>query len=139
MWAVSNRTNHGGRRAGSGRPSIFGATALAKPYAMDFTAVGRKELARLVRRTGLSRNAVLAILALKHADALVFTAPTPFPDKARNVLSIRVPPDAGAKLTAARIRTGYSYSDIGEALVRWYGASTRFPSRVPRRPRRSAA
>jgi len=119
---------HGGARPGAGRKSIFGAKALDKPFAMDFTPGGRRVLDALVRRTGLSRNAVLAVLALRHADALVFEERDPFPDKAREVLSIRVPPEPGAKLAAARVRTGHSYSDIGEALVRWHGAAAKFPT-----------
>jgi hypothetical protein len=130
---------HGGVRAGAGRKSIFGAKALRKPYAMDFTPQGRKALATLERRTKLSRNAIIGSLALQFADALVFDGDTPFPGKQGSaVLSIRVPPEAGAKLAAARVRTGCSYSDIGEALVRWYGRAATFPTAGPQKARRRA-
>jgi hypothetical protein len=96
---------------------------------MDFTVEGRRQLDGLVKRWRLSRNAVIGLLALHHADELQFETPFDvhrFTPKAQAVLSIRVPPDAGAKLAAARIRTSCSYSDIGEALVRWFGPT--FPS-----------
>jgi hypothetical protein len=129
---------HGGARPGAGRKSVFGAKALAKPFSMDFTPAGRKALDALVRRTTLSRNAVIATLALQFADRLTFDLAAPFPGKlATAVLSIRVPPDAGAKLAAAHVRTGKSYSDIGEALVRWHGASARYPSLTTRKRPRS--
>jgi len=114
---------------------VFATKALPKPFAMDFTEAGLRRLAAVVKRTGLSRNAVLAVLALQFADAVTFaeSARAPFPDKSRRVLSIRVPRDAGAKLAAARIRTGHSYSDIGEALVTTYGKRARYP-RVLRLP-----
>jgi hypothetical protein len=62
-------------------------------------------------------------------------------------MSIRVPKDAGDRLRAAQKRTGKSFSDIGEALVTWYGDDkklpvlpgkdpVRRPSRGRRRPRR---
>jgi hypothetical protein len=126
----------GGARAGAGRPSIFKAKALGKPFAMNFTPGGRRVLDALVRRTGLSRNAVLGVLALKHGDRLAFDTANPFPDKVHLPLSIRVPPEAGAKLAAARVRTGRSYSDVGEALVRWFGADTPFPAPATTAPRR---
>lgn len=118
---------HGGARDGAGRKSVFGVKAVAKPFAMDFTTNGRRALASVTRRTKLSRNAVIAALALEHADALTFAEADVFPDKAREVLSIRVPPKAATKLKAARRRTGRSYSDIGEALVRGYADRTTFP------------
>lgn len=118
---------HGGARLGAGRKSVFKAKALEKPFAMDFTPRGRRALDAIVRRTGLSRNAVIGTLALRFADRVAFTDDQPYPDKARKVLSIRVPPTAGAKLAAARVRTGHSYSDIGEALVRQYGDEASYP------------
>ena len=123
---------HGGARAGAGRKSIFGTTALPKPFPMDFTLDGRRELDALAQRHGLSRNGVIGLLALQFADDVVFTEDAPYPTKARSVLSIRVPRDAGAKLAAARVRTGHGYSDIGEALVRQFGRRAKFPRR--RRP-----
>jgi hypothetical protein len=120
-------TAHGGARVGAGRKTIFPQKAIRKPFAMDFTAAGRRALATLVRRTGLSRNAVIGWLALRHGDAVSFDKADPFPQKARAVLAIRVPPPAGAKLAAARVRTGHGYSDIGEALVRWFGGDAAFP------------
>jgi hypothetical protein len=121
------KAQHGGARDGAGRKSVFGVKAVDKPFAMDFTEKGRKALASLTRRTKLSRNAVVGVLALAHADTLTFTDDDVFPDKAQEVLSIRVPPKAAAKLRAARARTDRSYSDIGEALVLRYGARTKFP------------
>lgn len=118
---------HGGHRVGAGRKSLFGSPAIAKPFAMDFTREGRRALASIVRRTKLSRNAIVALLAERHADHVTFDVPRPFPDKARDVLSIRVPKGPAARLVAARRRTGHSYSDIGEALVRWFAAQTAFP------------
>lgn len=143
---VTTPVTHGGARKGAGRKSIFGSTAVAKPFAMDFTPTGRRQLAQLVRRTRLSRNAVLAVLALNHADALAAAfkeraadVAVVFPDKARDVLSIRVPKPAAVKLRAAQRRTGRGYSDIGEALVRWFGPSATFPAPLraagARRPR----
>jgi len=123
-------SSHGGKRRGAGRKSIFGTKLKEKAFAMDFTPEGRRALDALVRRTGLSRNAVVALLALQHAEQLVFAPDArPFPDKAGHVLSIRVPGDAAVKLRAARVRTKRSYSDLGEALVRWYGATSSFPPR----------
>jgi hypothetical protein len=120
---------HGGARAGAGRKSVFTSKALAKPFAMDFTPAGRRALSALVKHTGLSRNSVIAVLALQHADHVAFAVAAPYPDKARQVLSIRVPREAGAKLAAARVRTGHSYSDIGEELVREFAERTKFPAR----------
>jgi hypothetical protein len=126
---------HGGARDGAGRKSLFRTKALEKPFAMDFTPTGRRALDALVRRTGLSRNAVIGVLALRYADRVVFfDGPSPYPDKARSVLSIRVPREAGAKLAAARVRTGRGYSDIGEALVRQFGDKVTFPAPPGRRP-----
>lgn len=121
-------TAHGGARAGAGRKSVFAAKALSKPFAMDFTPAGRARLDALVDRTGLSRNAVIATLALQFGDDVVFTdGVRPYPAKARTVLSIRMPRDAAAKLAAARIRTGRSYSDVGEELVTTFGRKARYP------------
>lgn len=129
------RGQHGGTREGAGRKSVFKEKALDKPFAMDFTAHGQKVLAALVKRTGLSRNAVIATLALQFADKLAFDPddPAPFSPKAQAVLSIRVPPKAGGKLAAARVRTGRSYSDIGEALVTWFADRTTFPAPTSRK------
>ena len=132
LLKATTNNGHGGARPGSGPKTIFGGSkALTKPIAMDFTPRGRRELARLVKRTGLSRNAVIGWLALRHADALSYTDAMVFPGKARDVLSIRLPREAAAKLAAARVRTGRSYSDIGEALVRGYGPAETFPQTGP--------
>src|SRR5262245_15978214 len=130
---VTTKQQHGGARPGAGRKSVFRSKALDKPFAMDFTPAGRRALDVLVRRTGLSRNAVVGTLALRFADRVTFNGATPYPDKARSVLSIRVPREAAAKLTAARIRTAHSYSDIGEALVREFGDEARYPDPSRRR------
>lgn len=124
----------GGIRAGAGRRSAFPGNAL-KPFAMDFTAVGRQALDCICRRTKLSRNNVVAHLVTEYADALVFGAPgVVYPGKAQAVLAIRMPARQGDLLTVARARTGKSYSDIGEALVCCFGQSTIFPS-LPERKR----
>ena len=132
---IVTTTAHGGARAGAGRKSVFPSKALAKPFAMDFTPAGRAKLDALVAKTGLSRNAVIATLALQFADFVAFPIGEgrPFPDKARHVLSIRVPREAAAKLAAARIRTEHSYSDIGELLVTVFGRKARYPRVVRRR------
>lgn len=126
---VTKKAQHGGARAGAGRKSVFASKELEKPFAMAFSPAGLRELRRVVSRTGLSRNGVIGVLALQHADALTFADRAPFPQKAAAPFSIRVPRDAGAKLAAARVRTGHSYSDIGEALVRWFARHTAFPKR----------
>jgi hypothetical protein len=133
---VTTQTLHGGARDGAGRKSLFAEKALAKPFAMDFTVAGRRELDALVARTGLSRNGVLAWLALKYADQVAFDVRAPFPNKARRVCSIRVPPEAGAKLAAARVRTGHGYSDIGEALIQFGRLAVFPPPHATIRPRR---
>jgi hypothetical protein len=120
--------SHGGHRKGAGRKSIFGVKAVAKPFAMDFTPGGRRRLQVLCRRHKLSRNAVLGTLALQFADRLTFDVPQPFPNKAQAVLSIRVPRAAAAQLNAARKRTKHSYSDLGEALVQWFGDLATYPA-----------
>jgi hypothetical protein len=112
---------------------------------MDFTPRGHRALHALTVRRRLSRNDVIAHLAKQHADDLVFEADgVVFPGKAaEGVLTIRVDREAGAKLRAAKARTKKSYSDIGEALVRWFGRSERHYPKVPasatltRRRRRS--
>lgn len=129
-------TPRGGLRAGAGRHSAFPGNAL-KPFAMDFTPAGRKALDRLCRRTKLSRNNVIAHLVAAHGAALAFEVDgVVYPGKAQAVLAIRMPAREGDLLQAVRARTGKSYSDIGEALVRQFGRSTTFPS-LPRRKRRA--
>ena len=133
LLILTRKLLHGGRRKGAGRKSIFTTKAVEKPFAMDFTKRGRATLRALTKRTGLSRNGVMAILALQFGDALTFDADgVAFPDKAHKVLSIRVPKDAAAKLRAARRRTRKSYSDIGEALLSRFGATASFPAPSPR-------
>lgn len=119
---------HGGRRAGAGRKSLYPGK-VARPFAMDFTPAGRKVLRALVQRRRLSRNDVLAHLILHYADQLTFEAPgVVFPGKvAANVLTIRLPVPARDKLVRAHRRTGKSYSDIGEALVCWFGPHANYP------------
>jgi hypothetical protein len=121
---------HGGARPGSGRKSIFGRKALKKPVAMDFSEAGWVALRGLQRRQPhLSRNAIIGWLALQYADKLTFDAKgVVFPQKARRVLSIRVPATVRDALRRARRRTGKNYSDLGEALVRQYGHTASFPS-----------
>lgn len=139
-------TPRGGFRENAGRKSAFPGKVLDKPFAMDFTPHGRKALAALTSRSGLSRNDVIAHLT-KYLPELEQRPEfqekgVVFPGKlAADVLSIRVPKDVAAQLSATRWRTGKSYSDIGEGLVRWFGkAEKRFPI-LPgpdtRRPRRS--
>jgi hypothetical protein len=125
----------GGVREGAGRKSAFPGKVLGKNFGMDFTPAGRKALDRLQAATGLSRNDILAHLALRHAHDLVFDG------KAQSVLSIRLPADAGDALRAAHMRTGKGYSDLGEALVTRYGPEAVFPvvegkTRARKRPRR---
>jgi hypothetical protein len=122
-------TMRGGFRENAGRPTAFAGKNLESPRAMDFTPEGRVVLADLQERNGLSRSDVIAHLALRHCDALalrpVFQRPgTVFTGRTRrnaNVYRIVAPPNVLRKLDALRKRTGKSYSDIGEALVRWYG------------------
>jgi len=135
---MKTKPQRGGYREGAGRKSAY--PGKTRSFAMDFTPAGRHALKALVRRRGLSRNDVLAHLAIHYAEQLTFAAPgVVFPGKlAANVLTIRVPAAAGDKLTDARRRTGKSYSDIGEALVCWFGPTAKdFPTaqRPRRRPR----
>jgi hypothetical protein len=122
------QTKHGGARAGAGRKSIFADRAVPRAYPMALTRAGHEALAALTGQTGLSRNAILAVLVRRHAhhlalpeDGIIYRGKTPA------VLSIRLPPSAAQRLEHARYRTGKSYSDIGEALVRRYGHVTSFP------------
>lgn len=136
-------TPRGGYRENAGRKSAFPGKILDKPFFMDFTPKGRRELQHLVTRTGLSRNDVIGHLALRHADDLAFEEEgVAFPGKmAEDVMSIRLDRQAGAKLAAARVRTGKSYSDLGEALIRWFGKAEKvfpvLPGADPPRRRRS--
>lgn len=125
-------TTHGGRREGAGRRSLYPRARRAIVY-IDLTPAGWKLLSKVKRRAQLSRNDLFAHLALEHADKLEFTAPgVVFPGKANaNVLLIRLPVQAHAKLRAAHQRTGKSYSDLGEALLSWYAGSTAFPPLPP--------
>ena len=124
---------HGGRREGAGRRSLFPHARRAIVY-FDLTPAGRKLLAKVKRRARLSRNDLFAHLALEHADKLRFddVPGVVFPGKANeNVLLIRLPVQAHAKLHAAHERTGKSYSDLGEALLSWYSSDTDFPPLPP--------
>ena len=133
-------TMPGGYREGAGRKSAFPGKLIEKPFAMDFTPNGRRVLEGLTTRHGLSRNDVIAHLALKYADRLVFEEEgVVFPGKAQQVLSIRVTPEVAVKLTAVHDRTGKGYSDIGEALVTRFATEREFPvlpGRDPLRRRR---
>lgn len=131
---TSALTPRGGYREDAGRKSAFPGKVLDKPFYMDLTPAGHKVLDTLTAREGLSRNDVFGHLAMKYLDRLEqrpeFQAPgVVFPGKqAAGVLSIRLDREAGARLTATRFRTGKSYSDIGEGLIRWFGkAEKRFP------------
>jgi hypothetical protein len=125
------RGRHGGARAG--RKSIFATRAVAA-FSMVFTPTGRLALDALTRRSRLSRNAIIAWLALTYADQLQFDAPgVAFPGKMwTRVDTIRVPAAAAAALRRAHARTNHSYSDIGEALVREFGRHTTFPPPAPK-------
>lgn len=125
---IMTRSQHGGAREGAGRKSIFPDKALAKTFPMNFTAEGRLRLDAIVKRTGLSRNSVIACLALQCADLVAFEERAPFPMKSTKPLSIRMPRTAASKLVAAQVRTGHSYSDIGEAMVRWFSDRITFPA-----------
>src|SRR5262245_52642281 len=70
---TSDDVGWGGARVGAGRPSAFPGSTAEKVCYMDFTAAGRKALARIVQRTGLSRNDVLAHLVDRYVDALNFS------------------------------------------------------------------
>lgn len=136
----------GGYREGAGRKTIFPNKVLDRRFGMDFTPAGRAVLDALQARTGLSQNDILGHLVQRHATRLAFTEPgVVFRGKAAsNVISIRLPADLADALTAAQARTGKSFSDLGEALVRWYGHKETFPvlpGKEParRRPRRQPA
>lgn len=114
------------RKSPAGRKSLYADSDRIRDspmFYMDLTPQGREALAILTARTGLTRNSILAVLAVEHADQLTFpSTESPFPGKlARDVLSIRLPTIARKKLQGARSRTGHSYSDLGEALILWYG------------------
>lgn len=122
---------HGGRRKGAGRKSVFGQKTADKPIAMCFTPAGHRALRRLQRATKLSRNGVIGLLAAQFAPALVFTEDgVAYPHKGPEVLSIRLPRAIGQQLRAARKRTGKSYSDLGERLVRSFGPDCAFASQI---------
>ncbi len=132
----------GGARVGAGRKSAFPGTH--PPVYMDFTTATRKVLDRLCRRTKLSRNDVMAHLAIRYADLLAFTeVGVVYPGKANaNVAAIRLPLAARDRLEAARLRTGKSASDCGEALVLRFGVTeTAWPDRpaVARKRKRKRA
>lgn len=139
LLIMTTSGKRGGYRENAGRKSAFAKT-VDKPFAMDFTPDGRRELQRLVKRTRLSRNNVLSHLAIQHAHRLEFddVPGTVYPGKSQDVLSIRVSPMAAVRLRAARARTGKSYSDLGEALVRRFGqAEKHFPASPSRAKRPS--
>lgn len=152
-WDTSNLTmaGRGGVREGAGRKAAFPHKELDRPFGMDFTPAGWIALLDLQKRTGLSRDDILAHLTGEFADALVFDSDgVQYPGKrGSSILRIRLPKEQGDRLRAAQARTGKSYSDLGEALVHRYGHQTTFPAipgadtprrrRRPRRPRRRAA
>lgn len=116
----------GGARENAGRKDAYGGKDAA-PVAMVFTPQGDQIMVETCERTGLSRNDVLTHLALKHARALKFSVEgVVYRGKDyRAVRSIRVTQKARKLLDAARERTGKSYSDLGEALLVRFAASTR--------------
>jgi hypothetical protein len=122
---------HGGARDNAGRKSAYPGLDM-QSFPMQFTPPARRLLDALQARTGLSRNNILAHLTLCHVESLSVSADEDgvlFPGKGSDVLSIRMPADVGKRLRAAKARTGKSFSDLGEALVRQYGATTTFPAR----------
>jgi hypothetical protein len=119
---------HGGKRYGAGRKSIFADKVEPKAFPITLTPAGHDALARLTAHTGLSRNAILAVLIKRHSHRLTLPEQRiTYRGKARAVLSIRLPPSAARRLEQTRYRTGHAYSDIGEALIRRYGHTTSFP------------
>lgn len=131
----------GGVRDGAGRKSAFPHKVLDQPFGMDFTPDGHRALRQLQAKTGLSQSDVLAHLVERHASMLTFTMEgVAFPGKlAENILRIRLPEHLGDALRAAQTRTGKSFSDLGEALVRWYGDAETFPvlqGKAPQKRRR---
>jgi hypothetical protein len=103
---ITSMPNHGGWRPGAGRKSIFAAKAVQKPFSVAMTPAGLRALRALTIRTGLSRNSVVAVLALQHADDVRFEGPgVVFVGKSTYRDSIRVPPEAAKKLRAAHRRT----------------------------------
>lgn len=128
----------GGARDNAGRKDAYGGKDAA-PVSMVFTAAGERLLADTCERTGLSRNDVLTHLALKHARALSFKGDgVAFGGKEyARVRSIRVTTRARKLLDAARLRTGKSFSDLGESLLVRFAAKTRdYPAPYERKAKR---
>jgi len=97
---------------------------------MAFTLNGQEIMNQLQAQTGLSRNDLITHLTVKYVDALMFDEPgVVYRGKQfSRIMSIRVTNEAYAKLQTARVRTGKSYSDIGEALVARFGRQeTNYP------------
>jgi hypothetical protein len=137
----SDDMTRGGFRENAGRPSAFPGTTAEKPFYMDFTPDGHKAMAVLTKRAGLSRNSVIAHLVERHADALVSPDDVTVYEgkRAANVMTIRLPRRLRGQLKAAHRRTGRSYSDIGETLVRQFSRGETWPvlpENLPRRRKR---
>lgn len=133
----------GGKRPGSGRPAVY--RDKTDRFTLKFTGDGWRALDALQRETALSRNDVMVALVLSGAGAVTFDRhPVAYTPKLEStVAEILLPAEAGALLREARARTGHSFSDVGEALVREHAEQTAFPPPVPtrtrtRRPRRPA-
>jgi hypothetical protein len=143
--SIVTMAQRGGYREGSGRRSIFPGT-MDNPtkYPMDFTKEGLQILDDVQSHTGLTRNNIIAHLVDRHAHELEFDHDRiVYPGKAQHVLAIRMPKHIGDKLVAAQKRTGKAFSDLGEALVRRFGAKEVFPvleskQKTRRRRRRRA-
>ncbi len=62
---------------------------------------------------------MIGLLAIRYGPSLEFEeAGVAYPGKAQAVLAIRLPREAVKALKTAHRRTGKSFSDIGERLVR---------------------
>jgi hypothetical protein len=97
------------------------------------TQRGRALLESSLRQYGVGRP----ILADKNGRIIAGDVPgVMFRPKAQLVMSIRMPHDAGAKMLAARERTGKSLSDCGEALVRWFAPTIKHWPILPGKDRR---
>jgi len=113
-------------------------------FTMAFTREGRRALAAIQARTGLSRNNIITHLVRAHSaeasHASLLHRPqlaVLYPGKSRDeIMSIRMPASEGDTLRAMQDTTGKSYSDLGELLVRRFGSSTTFPTRPAGRARR---
>lgn len=121
----------GGFRPNAGRRSAFpGACSPGgKAFSIEFTHEGRAELDTLAGLNRLSLADVVATLLDQYSTTIAFLSPgVVYPHKRSNVLTIRLAEGPASKLMAARERTGKSYSDVVEGLVRRHGATAAYPS-----------